>query len=116
MKNILIIVGMPAAGKNLARNELVVVQGHEHPLLLSSTLQAADLSWIDSPPQAGNRYTAKTRYRQQDAVCEVQALSAETMTLHFDPFEGDKVRGNLDLKLPGKPGATVKGNFIARVK
>jgi hypothetical protein len=39
-----------------------------------------------------------------------------TMALHFDPFEGDQARGSIDLKLPGKPGATVKGDFIARVK
>jgi tRNA-specific 2-thiouridylase len=73
-----------AAGKNLARNELIVVQGHEHPLLLSRALQAADLSWVGTPPISGKRYTAKTRYRQQDAACEVQTLTDETMTLHFD--------------------------------
>lgn len=73
-----------AAGKNLTRNELIVVQGHDHPLLLSTRLQAADLSWIGSPPEAGRRYSAKTRYRQQDAACEVQALSDSTMTLCFD--------------------------------
>jgi tRNA-specific 2-thiouridylase len=78
--------GVPwfVAGKNLPRNELIVVQGHEHPMLLSNTLQAADLSWIGSPPEAGKRYSAKTRYRQQDAACEVRTLSDETMTLHFD--------------------------------
>jgi tRNA-specific 2-thiouridylase len=78
--------GVPwfAAGKNLARNELIVVQGHEHPLLLSRSLQAADLSWVGTPPEAGKRYTAKTRYRQQDAACEVQAVSDLVMTLYFD--------------------------------
>lgn len=78
--------GVPwfVAGKNLARNELIVVQGHEHPLLLSRTLQAADLSWIAAPPEAGRRYTAKTRYRQQDAECQVQALSEQSMTLTFE--------------------------------
>ncbi|MDP2787814.1 MAG: tRNA 2-thiouridine(34) synthase MnmA [Pseudomonadota bacterium] len=72
------------AGKNLARNELIVVQGHEHPLLLSTMLHAADLSWIGVSPEAGRRYTAKTRYRQQDAACEVQALTGESMTLCFE--------------------------------
>lgn len=78
--------GVPwfVAGKNLARNELIVVQGHEHPLLLSRTLQAADLSWIAAPPEAGRRYTAKTRYRQQDAECQVRALSEQSMTLTFE--------------------------------
>lgn len=78
--------GVPwfVAGKNLARNELIVVQGHEHPLLLTRTLQAADLSWIAAPPEAGRRYTAKTRYRQQDAECQVRALSEQSMTLTFE--------------------------------
>ena len=54
---------------------------------------------------------------QQNGQTQTTTLtSGYTMTLHFDPFEGDKVRGSIDLKLPGKPGATVKGNFIARVK
>ncbi len=78
--------GVPwfTAGKNLARNELIVVQGHEHPLLLSRALQAADLSWIAAAPAAGKRYTAKTRYRQQDAECQVQTLSEQSMTLEFE--------------------------------
>jgi tRNA-specific 2-thiouridylase len=78
--------GVPwfAAGKNLARNELIVVQGHDHPLLLSHSVQAADLSWIGSPPEAGKRYTSKTRYRQQDAACEVEALTDAALSLRFD--------------------------------
>ncbi len=78
--------GVPwfAAGKNLARNELIVVQGHEHPLLLSNTLTAADLSWIGAPPIAGRRYTAKTRYRQQDAACTVQEITDGELILCFD--------------------------------
>jgi tRNA-specific 2-thiouridylase len=33
-------------GKEMARNVLIVVQGHDHPLLLKDSLNAADLSWI----------------------------------------------------------------------
>ncbi len=78
--------GVPwfVAGKNLARNELVVVQGHAHPLLLSRKLVAADLSWVGAAPSEGCRYTAKTRYRQQDAGCEVQVLTDNEMRLCFD--------------------------------
>jgi len=81
--------GVPwfVAGKDLARNELIVVQGHEHPLLLSNTLYAADLSWIGAPPEAGRRYTAKTRYRQQDAACEVQAITDSELVLCFDQMQ-----------------------------
>jgi len=57
------------ARKELDTNTLRVVQGHDHPWLLSPTLQAADASWVAGhPPQAG-ALAAKTRYRQQDAAC-----------------------------------------------
>jgi tRNA-specific 2-thiouridylase len=72
------------AGKNLARNELIVVQGHDHPLLKTRELTATDLSWLVAPPQVDQRYTAKTRYRQQDAACMVAWRDAETLRLHFD--------------------------------
>ncbi len=58
----------------------------------------------------------RANWQQNGQAQNVTLTSGYTMTLHFDAFEGDKVRGNIDLKLPGKPGATVKGNFIARVK
>src|SRR5438309_1388438 len=34
------------AGKELAASKLVVVQGHDHPLLMKRTLEAGDTSWI----------------------------------------------------------------------
>jgi len=72
------------AGKDMARNELIVVQGHENPLLLSATLTASDLSWFGPEPVSGERYAAKTRYRQQDAGCLVESLDAGNLTLRFD--------------------------------
>jgi tRNA-specific 2-thiouridylase len=72
------------AGKDMARNELIVVQGHEHPLLLSSSVAANEAHWIGSPPEPGRRYTAKTRYRQQDAACELVHLDAQAFQLQFD--------------------------------
>ncbi len=72
-----------AAGKNLETNELIVVRGHDHPRLLSTTLHAEDLSWIGPPPFVGKHYGAKTRYRQEDAACVVAAMSADTLVLRF---------------------------------
>jgi tRNA-specific 2-thiouridylase len=72
------------AGKDMAANELIVVQGHGHPLLLSDTLAAAELSWIGPPPEAGRRYGAKTRYRQADAACVVEAVDGDRLALRFD--------------------------------
>jgi tRNA-specific 2-thiouridylase len=55
------------ARKDLEKNILWVVQGHDHPWLLSQALQAADASWVAGTPPAPGACAAKTRYRQQDA-------------------------------------------------
>jgi tRNA-specific 2-thiouridylase len=58
------------ADKRIASNELVVVQGHDHPLLMKKTLSASDAAWVSGEaPQAPSAHTAKTRYRQADAPC-----------------------------------------------
>ncbi len=62
------------AAKDLAANQLVVVQGHDHPLLLSRALTGAEASWVDGPPQPGQVYGAKTRYRQADAPARVRVI------------------------------------------
>ena len=72
------------AGKDMASNTLIVVQGHDHPLLLKSSLTAGQLSWtLDEAPVLG-RYSAKTRYRQEDAPCELVAVDGEHLELRFD--------------------------------
>lgn len=72
------------AGKDMAANELIVVQGHDHPLLLRPDLAADQLSWVaDEAPKPG-RYTAKTRYRQHDAACELLEVADGVMQLRFD--------------------------------
>ena len=64
------------AAKDTARNELIVVQGHEHPLLKSSSLVATGVHWIGPPPREWERRQplrcqAKIRYRQPDQACTV---------------------------------------------
>mgnify|MGYP000502849250 CR=1 FL=1 len=68
------------AGKDLERNTLIVVQGHEHPLLQSRSLVAQDLSWTGSAPAYGG-FGAKTRYRQADAAC---ALTPGEASIRLD--------------------------------
>ncbi len=73
------------AGKDMQRNVLVVVQGHEHPLLLKDTLVAQDLNWIAGhAPEITPPYAAKTRYRQQDAACRITQLANDQIALKFD--------------------------------
>lgn len=72
------------AGKDLKDNCLLVVQGHDNPLLYRKKLQAKDLSFIlGAPPQEGN-YTAKVRYRMPDAKCKLSYIDNDTIELEFD--------------------------------
>jgi len=62
------------ARKDLDANTLWVVQGHDHPWLMTEQLTAQDSAWIsDTPPAVGTRLAAKTRYRQADAECVVSS-------------------------------------------
>ena len=71
------------ARKDIEKNTLWVVQGHEHPWLLSLALQADDLSWASGNAPAPGRYAAKTRYRQADAACDLHYDDAGRMHLSF---------------------------------
>ncbi|MEN9725472.1 MAG: tRNA (5-methylaminomethyl-2-thiouridylate)-methyltransferase, partial [Pseudomonadota bacterium] len=66
------------AQKDMQNNELIVVQGHDHPLLLSDGLRAGQVHWISGEPAKTNWvYAAKTRYRQADAPCEIDHLGLD---------------------------------------
>ncbi len=73
------------AAKEMEKNELVVVQGHDHPLLLRRSLEARDLAWVSGgPPKGEGGYTAKTRYRQADAPCHVARLAPDELDIDFE--------------------------------
>jgi len=75
------------ARKDLAHNTLYVVQGHDHPWLLSGALAAEDLSWVSGRAPAAGAYAAKTRYRQTDAamrLASVGSIAAPAVRLDFD--------------------------------
>ena len=71
------------ARKDLEKNTLWVVQGHDHPWLLSPSLRAGDTSWVAVEPPAPGRLAAKTRYRQADAACRLH-VDTDGFTLRFD--------------------------------
>ena len=61
-----------------------MVQGHDHELLYTRSLQMNQLSWtLPEKPREG-RYTCKTRYRMTDAACTLHYLSDDTAELQFD--------------------------------
>ncbi|MEZ5665035.1 MAG: tRNA 2-thiouridine(34) synthase MnmA [Burkholderiaceae bacterium] len=73
------------ARKDVDKNTLWVVQGHDHPWLLSPSLRAEDISWVAGEAPAATQIAAKTRYRQSDAACTL-ALDETGFTLRFtDP-------------------------------
>ena len=72
------------AHKDLVHNTLFVVQGHDHPWLLSEHLSADDLSWCAPTAPAPGRFAAKTRYRQNDAPCTLRYNDKGELALAFD--------------------------------
>jgi tRNA-specific 2-thiouridylase len=71
-------------GKNLEKNEMIVVQGHDHPLLLRERLSALDLAWVSgTPPDSRVAYGGKTRYRQADAACRIGRVGEEDLEVEF---------------------------------
>jgi len=74
------------AQKDMDNNQLIVVQGGEHPLLYKKKLLADDIHWVsDSFPDELVKNTfhcmAKTRYRQPDQACHI---SMDKGVLHVD--------------------------------
>jgi len=72
------------AEKRMADNELVVVRGHDHPLLMKKSLSAADVAWVSGrAPEAPSTHTAKTRYRQADAGCTLSQVRESEIRVDF---------------------------------
>ena len=71
------------ARKDVAENTLYIVQGHDHPWLLSSTLRADQASWIAGEAPSPRAMSAKTRYRQADVACEIAPDGDSDFALKF---------------------------------
>lgn len=77
------------AAKRPEHNELIVVQGADHPLLFQNRLRASSPCWVNGTPPAwrsGERFrcSAKTRYRQPDQTCTVWLLPGGELDVRFD--------------------------------
>jgi tRNA-specific 2-thiouridylase len=71
------------ARKDMERNTLWVVQGHDHPWLQSLVLDADDASWVSGHAPEEGAYAAKTRYRQADAACRLAPKADGAFSLRF---------------------------------
>ena len=73
-----------AARKDLESNALYVVQGHDHPWLMSTRIEADHAHWISgAPPAEDGSLTARTRYRQTDSACRLAQAEGERFVLEF---------------------------------
>ncbi|MEJ1959465.1 MAG: tRNA 2-thiouridine(34) synthase MnmA [Nitrosomonadales bacterium] len=73
------------ASKDMSGNRLIVVQGHDHPALLTKHLEAMEMHWISGhAPDLNGTYGAKTRYRQADAACHITQFSGDKAAFMFD--------------------------------
>ena len=76
------------ARKDLDANELVVVQGTEHPALYRDRLTGGPMHWINEPPPEWSNGSpfechAKTRYRQPDQACTATRRRNGGLRLRF---------------------------------
>jgi tRNA-specific 2-thiouridylase len=72
------------AGKDLEHNILIAVQGHDHPLLFSSSLNAEQLHWVaGQAPGQKLRCQVRCRHRQPLQDCEV-SIAGDHMQVLFD--------------------------------
>lgn len=72
-------------GKRVEDNVLLVAQGHNHPALFARGLEANELTWVaGQSPALPVRCAAKTRYRQADQPCLVEATGPDQVHVTFD--------------------------------
>ncbi len=100
------------ARKDIESNTLWVVQGHDHPWLMSDCVSVQDAVWISGePPTAGTRLAAKTRYRQIDASCVIQQVRGDRFDLVFDEPQWAATPGQSAVVYRGE--ASLGGGVIA---
>ena len=101
------------ARKDLDKNVLRVVQGHDHPWLLSPTLTADDTSWVAGHPPTQATLAAKTRYRQTDAPCHFEGHADGSFTLDFPQDQWAVTPGQSAVLYDGE--VCLGGGVIAQV-
>jgi tRNA-specific 2-thiouridylase len=71
------------ARKDVENNTLYIVQGHDHPWLLSPALRAGQASWVSGQAPEAGAMSAKTRYRQADVDCTFAGQGVNEFSLAF---------------------------------
>lgn len=70
--------------KDIKKNIVYVTQGHDHPNLHTTILEASDLTFVDLPPtKLPYHCTAKVRYRQVDTPCVIEKIEHGIAKISF---------------------------------
>ena len=72
-------------GKDLQQNQLIVVQGNDHPALFCTKITLHEVHWINGTPELPGQYQAKVRYRQADQECELNAEDGRLYVTFKEP-------------------------------
>ncbi len=72
------------ADKDITNNELIVVQGHEHPALYHTKLIASNTHWISGSEPNKKQLKAKVRYRGKEQTCNIKKLDNEMILVSFE--------------------------------
>ncbi len=73
--------------KDMAKNEVTLVQGESHPAMFADGLEAVELNWITplSTLSFPLKCTAKVRYRQEDHPCTVDLIDNKIKVIFDEP-------------------------------
>jgi tRNA-specific 2-thiouridylase len=106
------------AAKDTARNALIVVQGHDHPLLFSTALETGPMHWLAAPRIEPFTTAARLRHRQPDQSARASPLADGRLRLEFDQpqraatpgqfavlYDGDRCLGGAVIERTSPPGA-----------
>jgi tRNA-specific 2-thiouridylase len=72
------------AAKDTARNCLIAVQGHDHPLLQARELHCENLHWLVAAPAGALRCTVRVRHRHTDQPAILHPGADGTARVIFD--------------------------------
>ena len=73
------------AGKETARNALILVQGHDNPQLMSRGLDGSALHWIGGEPPATSPFDCRVRLRHRQPLqdCRITEIHASRCRVQF---------------------------------
>ena len=113
--------------KDSRRNTLIVVQGHDHPLLSSGELTTGPMHWLTPPRSERFGCTVKVRYRQADQEAMLEPQTGGTARIVFDRpqravtpgqyavvYDGDRCLGGAVIEATRHQGIIAE-RFIAEV-